>query len=689
MIRLRLLGPVELTRDDGSAVQSVLAQPKRVAILAYLALANPGGFVRRDTLLALFWPDSDDAHARRSLNQAIYFLRRSLGDEVIVSRGDEELAVDPARLSLDVLALRAAAERGDAELEPGLVKGELMEGFHAEASVEFEHWLDARRSEARAWADILQRAGTPRTAAVIPPGSLTGGGLRRSRRYAATAVAMAVATVLMSAASIALVKRNVPAAEADQPRALASPARETDGRLRIAVLPCIEIPETAENEVLILGIADQVITELSRSTTLRPTALTSVMRYRGAQRDLRRIADDLQVRSILQCTIFRDRSRLRINFQLVDAETETQLWSEPHTADLADLMSPGSTIGLRVARSLAAELGRQRPRDSLPYSSRNEEAWFDYLRGRQLTSASERDLEAAITYFEKAIAADPSFAAAHAGLGAAVAQLGIMGLRHPREARDSARAAAERALSLDPDLAEAHGVLATIRFRFDWDWAAAEEGFRLAHALQPTSVTVLEHYAVFLLAMRRFPEGIGLLIEGVSLDPVNPYRHAMLGFGHYLSGDYGAAVAQLRRAQVRFPDADGPTLILAWSYTAMENHRDALAAVREVEPLLQDDPWLRTSLAVVAAAAGDRTSAEEILADLEAMQERRYVDPANFAKLFAALGDTTRALDMLEAAYRAGSSEMVFLGLDDPFDRAMLATRRGAELRRSLRFPGD
>ena len=164
MLRLSLLGPVELTREDGTSVQSVLAQPKRVALLAYLALANPGGFCRRDTLLALFWPESDEAHARRALNQALYFLRRSLGDEVIVSRGDEEVGLNSASLTVDAIQLGVLLTQGRVEEAASLYRGELLEGFHADASVEFDHWAERQRHRLR---DQAARAHANRTGAAV------------------------------------------------------------------------------------------------------------------------------------------------------------------------------------------------------------------------------------------------------------------------------------------------------------------------------------------------------------------------------------------------------------------------------------------------------------------------------------------------------------------------------------------
>jgi DNA-binding SARP family transcriptional activator len=149
MIELRTLGALELTSAESRAVGSVLAQPRRAALLSYLALAEPRGFHRRDTLSALFWPEYDAEQARHALRQSIYFLRRALGTETIVSRGDEELALAPDQVRCDVWAFDAAIDQERPAEALGLYRGELLAGFHISAAPDFERWLDEERSRLR------------------------------------------------------------------------------------------------------------------------------------------------------------------------------------------------------------------------------------------------------------------------------------------------------------------------------------------------------------------------------------------------------------------------------------------------------------------------------------------------------------------------------------------------------------
>jgi DNA-binding SARP family transcriptional activator len=145
MIALRLLGPVDLRGPDGRVLRMVLAQPKRLALLAYLAAAKPLGFHSRDTLLALLWPELDQEHARAALRQAVYVLRQALGDDVFVGCGDSVLGVDPGKLWCDTNAFDEAVAAGDDAKALELYRGELLEGFHVSGTPEFERWVDGAR----------------------------------------------------------------------------------------------------------------------------------------------------------------------------------------------------------------------------------------------------------------------------------------------------------------------------------------------------------------------------------------------------------------------------------------------------------------------------------------------------------------------------------------------------------------
>lgn len=182
MIRLRALGPLSLVSADGDEVTSVLAQPKRTLLLCCLAALPPNSFLRRDSLLALFWPESDQEHARGSLNRSLHFLRRSLGHEVIVSRGAEEVGLDARRFWSDVAAFRETLSAGEDEAALALYRGDFLPGFHAGGSVELDRWLEGERGQ-------LQR--TAREAADrLAEGALSAGDPAAATAWARRALAL-------------------------------------------------------------------------------------------------------------------------------------------------------------------------------------------------------------------------------------------------------------------------------------------------------------------------------------------------------------------------------------------------------------------------------------------------------------------------------------------------------------------
>ncbi|HEV2132060.1 MAG TPA: BTAD domain-containing putative transcriptional regulator, partial [Longimicrobiaceae bacterium] len=166
MIHFRLLGALDLRAAEGAELRSILAQPKRTALLAYLAAASPYGFHRRDTLLPLFWPELDDAHARNALSKAVHHLRRSLGDGVLVNRGDEEIGLCGERIRCDVVAFEEAVKEGKLSEAVELYRGDLLEGFHLSDAPDFERWLERERDRlARSWAQAVEAVASQQEAA--------------------------------------------------------------------------------------------------------------------------------------------------------------------------------------------------------------------------------------------------------------------------------------------------------------------------------------------------------------------------------------------------------------------------------------------------------------------------------------------------------------------------------------------
>ena len=467
-------------------------------------------------------------------------------------------------------------------------------------------------------------------------------------------------------------------------------ASSPEDGVRVAVLPCEAMPLDSTTEYLALGLADQVIAQLSRLGRVRPMALSSIQSYAYGDRDIREIATDLKVAAVLDCTLRSDGERVRTTAHLFDAQGGETLWSEPYTREIGDILGLEAEIALRIAEAVTDGLtSTERDRIDRPPPTLVEDAWLDYLRGQQVGGATEERIQAAIGYYERAIERDPEFALAHAGLGRAFTELGLLGLRPPRESRDTARAAARRALRLDDELGEAHAVLGGLLHKFDWDWEEADAAFRRAVWLSPSSYMVHDSYGHFLILMGRSEEGIAEYREALALDPMNPMAHALLAWAFLHSDRAEEAVEQGLETLERFPEFQISRLPLAWSLAELGRYEKAVAEVERVAPFLRDDPQLRATNAALYAAAGRGEEARQILGSLQELAERRYVDPINFAYIYSALGDTLVALDYLEEAYRLGSPIMPFIKTEE-FGFILNTIRphpRFQELMQKMRFP--
>jgi DNA-binding SARP family transcriptional activator/TolB-like protein len=768
---LRFLGTPQIEGEHG-LLEGGVVQRHRIALLALLALA-PRGILPRDRLMAFLWPEASTDNARNLLNAAVHAVRRSLGEEVLITQGNG-VRLDSSGIRIDIKEFELAIQKNEFGRAVEMYTGPFLDGLALPDAVEFEHWHDHERGRLERLyhraleqqAEAVDRDRGPAEAVDLWRRRLsctpTDGRIvlrlmqilaASGDRAGALRAAGVHATLLQSefgtppdndVEALADELRHAPPHEAISDPTTQNPTRSSAhavtptrdllpqrvivldsarranqwhkallaigllgffflafwlasqsnignevSRNGIAVLVCNEIPPIPANEYLVLGITEQVINELSRSSVLSPIALTSVMRYRGTDRDIRTIANDLNVGTILDCMIRQNAADFHVTFSLINASTQTHIWGQPYTVALEDIGRFERDLAQRVAEGLNTRLNPDGRQSSAVPGTASEDAWFDYLRGRQFTRTTERELEIAISYFERAIGADPEFALAHAGLADAILSLGAFGLWPPREARDSARAAAQRALTFDDNLPEGIAALAGVLLWFDWDWTGAEEAFKRARDLQPTSITARHSFASLLIALRRFDEASDLLRENVDLDPLNPYTHAVLGWAYYMGGQYTDAISQLEQTRVRFPESAAGEVPLAWSYAALGRFSEAIAAADRADASLRDDPWLSTSLAAVRAAAGRRTDAESTLTWLSDLQTRRYVDPRNFAVLLGVLGDTARALSELERAYHLGSPEMVFLDVNRAalFHSAFGTTPRYEALVRQLRFP--
>lgn len=468
-------------------------------------------------------------------------------------------------------------------------------------------------------------------------------------------------------------------APVEQRTARASRAR-SPGIASLAVLPLQNLSADPRQEYFADGLTEALITELSHIDRLRVISRTSSMHYKGQRKPLLEIAQELGVDLIVEGSVIKAGGRVRVNAQLIDAKTDEHIWARIYDRELQDVLSIQGDVATAIAREVKVALtpkheGRldnRRPVDPAVYDL--------YLLGRHdwnlRTAAGFQD---AIRYFEQAVQKDPGFALAHAGLANTYNLLGtsVYGAPAPRDAIARAKAAAERAIALDDGLAEAHNALAFARYRYDWDWAAADREFRRALELNPGYVTGHQWYAIYLSEQGRDREATAEAERAVALDPLSAVMHMTLGRVHYNARRFDLAAAAERRALEIDTNFVVARLYLAWILLAQGNARSAIDVC--LPAVSSQNPQILATLACANARAGEQKRGDAIRQQL---LSRQPVSAAALVRLHACTGDPNAALEALDRAVAERSDFISSLKVGPLFDTLRAEPRFAALLNR-------
>jgi TolB-like protein/DNA-binding winged helix-turn-helix (wHTH) protein/predicted Zn-dependent protease len=338
-----------------------------------------------------------------------------------------------------------------------------------------------------------------------------------------------------------------------------SGVRPANGRLMLAVLPFENLSGDPEQEYFGDGLTEEMITELARlgPGRLGVIARTSSNAYKRTHKPVDQIGRELGVDYLLEGSVRRAGDRVKVTAQLIQVKDQTHLWAEAYERRVADVLSLQDELSARIVGSLEARLVEAGPPAALAATS--PAAYEAYLKGRyhlgrRPIGVNEGGPGKSLGYFQEAVAQDPGFAAAHAGLASAYVALSEENALPPAEAFPKARAAAERAIGLDGGNAEAHTALAVTRMYFDWDWAGAGASFARALELDPGRAPTLHAYAGFLSAQARHPEALAAIDRARVLDPLSAAVNGDLGWYLYFARRYDDAIAQYRKALELEPD---------------------------------------------------------------------------------------------------------------------------------------
>lgn len=664
MITLRMLGALELRMPTETESRTVLAQPKRLALLAYLSAASPVGFHRRDTLLGLLWPDLDQDHARSALSQAIYYLRRSLGREVVLSRGNEEVAIDPDRLWCDVVGFRMALSAGAAREALELYRGDLLPGFFLSNAPEFERWLEEERAELRrraaaaAWglAETAGSAGDPADAAIWGRRAvtLTPGDEAQLRQLITLLDRMGNRAAAVEAYE-QFAERFARDYEID-------PSPETQaliGAVRAREEPNPDGSAAPEGSASArtAGSFPTPVSVGAPTTALGPESnprLPDGAADRPPQRPWKRRRVLLGVLTTLIAALVISASILLSQKQGAGA---------PHSA--GEAISPTNS---QVAEALPLEARARDPDQLATRGTSSDEAYSQYLKGRYFLGKLDEDsFRQARDHFQQALDLDPTFAGAWGGLADAYVQLASVSGLHAGEAYPRARAAAEQALKLDRGLADAHASLATAFSMYYWDSGRAEGHFKRAIELDPSYAMARRMYASHLRNLGRFDEALDEVRKAQELDPLSSFPRLEEGIILYVAREYDAAIAQCRRLLAAVPASTHASVLLALAYAQKGQYTEALAALPDDDPT-RVQPDAHAVRGYIHALSGERDAALRTLQSLDSPAGGQPVSAFHAVPIYIGLGQHDRALDALEEAAEERSGLIRLLNVEPIFD---------------------
>jgi len=434
----------------------------------------------------------------------------------------------------------------------------------------------------------------------------------------------------------------------------------------IAVLPFVDMSAAKDQEYFSDGMSEELLNLLSKIPDLKVISRTSSFSFKGKNLDVRKIGEDLDVENILEGSIRKSGNTIRITAQLIEVQSGKHLWSETYDREflIKDVFVIQDEISKMIVDILKIKLSGKQTNQVARGFTKNTEAYEDYLKGRYHWNMRTDDgIKKSIGYFESAIKKDSNYAAAYAGLADTYLTLYDYELMSIEESTSKAKEAAQRALKINPNLAEAHNSLAHINLH-EWKWESAEKGFQKAIELDPAYVLAHHWYALCLTAIGKSNEAVDQMKIARELDPLSTRINADLGMAYLSAGKFDEAIQQEKITLELNPKASGAFWIRGMAYQQKKMFSEAIKDYQHALELAPGDANYLAALGHVYASSGNTSAARKVLDTLFVENKSVPVSPFFFALIYAGLNDKDKALEWLQKAYEEKSGSVRYLKME-------------------------
>ena len=430
----------------------------------------------------------------------------------------------------------------------------------------------------------------------------------------------------------------------------------------VAVLPFVNGSGDADHEYLSDGLTESLISRLSRVPALRVTARSTAFRYKGTEMDPQKIGEDLRVRAVLSGRLLQHDGTLVVRTELMDVSTGAQLWGDEFIRRVDDIFALQEDLSKAISDGLRLRLSNEEEQRLAKRDTENPDAQLAYFKGLYYWHKRSPDaIRTSITYFNRAIDADPGYALAYTGLADAYNLGSFFNMEPPGEAMPKAKAAAAKALQISDTLAEAHISLAYASFTYDWDWPAATRHFDQALALDRQTVMNHSYYPFYLTVAGRFDEAISIARRAFDSDPLSASRSHTLAVQLALAGRTDEAIEECRRTINLDPNFAIAHDVLGGLLARKGLYSEGLAELQQAAALSRGSALSLANLASVHARLGQQEEARAILRQLSRASNERYTPALAFAIVHLSLGEHNEALNWLEKAYTERFNRLAYL----------------------------